>query len=366
MPNNVMSLPNRGDTTRGDNKKKTTGGVDASMITRMKREQAIVSDQRTEPDRFPYSTRFSAVARSGSDLLFTIPALADDPYVVGENITISGNTGVVTTSTAATASTTTAANIVVTLSSASANGVLTVASTTQNAALKVGQRLQVATTPGTFGLTSTSVVVYIKQVSGSNITVTTDEAGNTLLATGSGGTTGATLNVTGGGSIITMTYGGGVTTTNPVFLFGDSINITGHSNATTGIAIPSSATETLLTTRETVLSSNATQVVFQTTATFTAGTLTASTTAVTITPSSSRYNGTFRITAVTPSSVTATATINGLFTAPSRTTGTISGLRPIGQVYLPIVDKPMTRGFTDGPVMPFFRRSASLGFFRAL
>ena len=43
-----MSLPNRGDTTLGNNKKKTTGGVDASMITRMKREQVIVSNQRSE------------------------------------------------------------------------------------------------------------------------------------------------------------------------------------------------------------------------------------------------------------------------------------------------------------------------------
>lgn len=374
MPN-VMSLPNRGDPTLGNNKKKSGGGVDASMITRMKREQAIVSDQRTEPGRYNVSVSITDVAGNGADasgpLTFTFTSPGYVPFVPGEQVAVTGNAGVVTTTTSATASATTAANIVVTLSAAAANGVLTVLSTTSNATLKVGQRLQVASTTGTFGLTDTSVVVYIKAVSGSNITVTTDEAGNTLLGTGAGGATAATLNVTGGGSIITMTYGGGVTTTAPVFLSGDSIAITGHSNtASTGVAIPSSGTETLLTTKNTVLSSTATQVVYQTTATFTAGTLTASNAAVTITPASSRYNGNFNITACTSTTVTMALpagngpSILGIFT--SGRTGTMTGNRPIGQVFEAIVDKPMTRGFTDGPVMPFFRRSASLGFYRVL
>lgn len=343
MPNSVMSLPNRGDPTRGENKKKTTGGIDASMITRMKREQAIVSELRTEDRRYGLSTPISGVAASSTDLVFTIPTLPANPYVVGENITISGNTGSITTNTTGssvvnTARTATIASIVtttdqVTLTAAFASPVVISLGTvmTSNAVGGIAA--------GSYIVTSvTSQTVFTL----SNYNMTDSSVTTWTPSSASGG---ATLTI----NIVTHTLVSG--TTAPVFLAGDSVVVAGFA-ANTGYNGTFN-----------VLANTGTTIQYQ--ALGTSGS-TVNGTGVTITPVSSRYNGTFKVNEVTPSSVTVTATIYGLFTAPSRTTGTISGFRPIGQVFLPLVDKPMTRGFTDGPVMPFFRRSASLGFFRSL
>jgi len=350
MPN-VMSLPNRGDQTLGNNKKKSGGGVDASMITRMKREQAIVSDQRTEPRRFGASVGITDI--TGGDgtgpLVYTFDTPGYIPFVPGEQVGVSGNTASIVTGSSPTTASATISTAKIT--NVFTGGVVTFTLPTTGV-LKVGQTITLGGSVFGGSQLNSSTTYTISALNGTTATLT--DGVNAITTTE---TTIAspyiTVLVTGGGSLTTLTY---TSTSAPVFVVGDLINVSNHTT-------PAHNGNSLLVTAV-----GNTSVQYQTNVTTSTNTSTA---AVTITPVSSRYNGNFTITACTSINVTMALpagrgpSILGAFT-DGRNTGTIVGNRPIGQVFEAIVDKPMTRGFTDGPVMPFFRRSASLGFYRVL
>ena len=350
MPN-VMSLPNRGDQTLGNNKKKSGGGVDASMITRMKREQAIISDQRTEPRRFGASVGITDITGGNGTgpLVYTFDSPGYVPFVPGEQVGVTGNTASIVTGTnpgtaSATISTAKITNVF-------AGGVVTFTLPTTGV-LKVGQTITLGGSVFGSSQLDGSTTYTISALNGTSATLTN---GGTPITT-----TPATIAspfisvvVTAGGSLTTLTY---TSTSAPLFVVGDLINVSNHTtDAHNGNSLLVTAVGNTSVQYQTNI----------TTSTNTTGN------AVTIAPVSSRYNGNFTITACTSTSVTMALpagggpSILGAFTT-DRNTGTIVGNRPIGQVFEPIVDKPMTRGFTDGPVMPFFRRSASLGFYRVL
>lgn len=345
-----MSLPNLGDPNLGNNKKKSGGGVDSSMITRMKREQAIISDQRTEPRRFGASVAITGISGGGAAaLVYSFASPGYIPFVPGEQVGVTGNTATLVIDSPVT----TIANIPGTRIISCGLGGAVILGLPTAGTLRNGQtitftgsvgssNLVAGTTYVISALSGTSAVLTL--VGGASITTTaTDFSSAPLVVT-----------VTGGGTFTTFTYAS--TGSAPVFLPGDRINVNGHT-------ITTHNGNSLL-----VIACTDTTLQYQT---FGTATVTTSNQIVTITPVSSRYNGNFAITECTATSVTMALpegqgpSILGIFTN-GRNTGTIRGNRPIGQVFEPIVDKPMTRGFTDGPVMPFFRRSASLGFYRVL
>ena len=357
MPNNVMSLPNLGDIGRGDNKKKTIGGVDASMITRMKRDQAIVSELRTEPTvRTGVSFPITSGPTGGSGtLVYSFPAQQSAPFVVGERLTVSGNTGFVTA--AANVATSTTAISTATITAVSATGVATFVLPTVGV-LVVGQRLTITGTVGSSGVLTTASAYSIGSIDGNSVSLLLVSTG--LAPSITGGTfSGSPLTtvITEGGSLITLTY---ASTGNKVFEVGDRINVAGHSVNSGGL--PSAGSTGLNGTSLLVTACTGTSVQYQTTVTF--STITASATDVTIRPVSSRNNGDFTVTACGTSTVTVTS-IYGLF-GSGVTSGSISGNLPLGSSYQQIRDGMKTRGFTDGPIMPFYARGGSLGFYRVV
>lgn len=351
MPNNVMSLPNLGDTGRGNNKKKTIGGVDASMITRMKREQAIVSELRTEPTvrtgvSFPITS--GPTGGSGS-LVYSFPAQQSAPFVVGERLTVSGNTGFVSV----TGPTTTLASITATITAVTntTGGVTLTLPTT--GVLVNGQKITF--TGGVGGSSIVAGTTYtISQLSGTSATLQSNTG--TALTTVATGSLTLAVTVTEGGSLATLAY---TSTGNKVFEVGDRINVAGHTTATGGL--PSAGSTGYNGNSLLVTACDGTTVQYQTNVTLAA---TTSSAAVTITPVSSRNNGDFTVTACGTSTVTVTS-IYGLF-GSGVTSGTISGNLPFGSSYQQIRDGMKTRGFTDGPIMPFYARGGSLGFYRVV
>jgi hypothetical protein len=359
-----MSLPNLGDTGRGNNKKKTIGGVDASMITRMKREQAIVSELRTEPTvRTGVSFAITAGPSSGAtnNLTYTFPLQTSPPFVVGEGVTVSGNTGALavaslasatdTISYVASTATVSAATTITTLNGV-VNAVITISAAFSNSAvIAVGSVVTVtAGTLGYFGLAN-GTHYYINAIDATGLILTaqpyTMATGARTAFTLGGAVTGtATLSV----NIVTHTFG---TNSPNLFAVGDSVTVSGiGADNASGL----NGTFRLTTVNGTTgaLSYQALGVVG-----------TGVGTAAVFTPLSSRYNGTFGIIACTANTVTVTTSYYGIFNT-NLTTGTISGTLPFGSVYQQIRDGMKTRGFTDGPIMPFYARGGSLGFYRVL
>lgn len=347
MPN-VMSLPNLGDPNLGNNKKKSGGGVDSSMITRMKREQAIISEQRTEPRRFGASVAITDISGGGAAaLVYSFASPGYIPFVRGEQVGVTGNTASIVVS----SPTTSIASITCTITSCGSGGAVTFVLPTIGT-LRNGLRISLT---GTFGGSGLSATQYtISALSGTSAILTTNAGAAIITNATDFSAAPLTATVVGFACLTTLTYAS--TGSAPVFVVGDLINVSNHTTtAHNGNSLQ-------------VTACNDTSVQYQINS-FTS--TTTSSNVVTITPVSSRYNGNFAITECTATSVTMALpegqgpSILGIFTN-GRNTGTIGGNRPIGQVFQPIVDKPMTRGFTDGPVMPFFRPSASLGFYRVL
>ena len=354
MPNNVMSLPNLGDIGRGDNKKKTIGGVDASMITRMKRDQAIVSELRTEPTvRTGVSFPITSGPTGGSGtLVYSFPAQQSAPFVVGERLTVSGNTGFVTAAASVSTSIAAIPGAKITAVTNTTGGVTLTLPTT--GVLVNGQKITFTGTVGASNIVA-GTTYTISALSGTSATLLSSTG--TAITTVVTGSLDLTVTVTEGGSLATLTY---ATTGNKVFEVGDRINVAGHDVNSGGL--PNAGSTGLNGTSLLVTACAGTSVQYQTTVTF--STITASATDVTIRPVSSRNNGDFTVTACGTSTVTVTS-IYGLF-GSGVTSGSISGNLPLGSSYQQIRDGMKTRGFTDGPIMPFYARGGSLGFYRVV
>ena len=340
-----MSLPNRGDPANLPKNKKSGGGVDASMITRMKREQAIVSELRTEPTvRTGVSFAISDVTADGTNpLIYTFPAQQSPPFVVGENVTVSGNSAfnIVSSTAAKYGSTQT-----VTSSSIATGGVVSYTAGVGTPTIAVGTVFKV--TVAGVGLILNDYY-YVTAVGSGTMTIVKFTPGNTSSGGAIEGTVpGASTTGTATFSvdIMTQTYG---TTTASLFSVGDTVTITG--SATTG------ANGTFV-----LLDATATSIRYQ--GLGVPGTYSAAA-STTFRPATPGYNGIFKITACTNSTVTLTTTILASF-SDGRASGTISGNLPFGSVYSQIRDGMKTRGFTDGPIMPFYARGGSLGFYRVI
>jgi len=363
MPN-IMSLPNRGDPANLPKNKKSGGGVDASMITRMKREQAIVSELRTEPTvRTGVSFPITAGPSSGAtnSLTYTFGTQSSPPFVVGEAVTVSGNTGALAVASLATATdtigyvastaTVSAATTTITLNGV-VNAVINIAAAFSNSAvIAVGSVVTVTGGAGNyFGLVN-GTHYYINAIDPTGLILTAQPytmatGARTAFTLVTPATGSATLSV----NIVTHTFG---TNSPNLFAVGDSVTVSGiGADNTSGL----NGTFRLTTVDATTgaLSYQALGVVGS-----------GSGAAAVFTPLSSRYNGTFAIIACTANTVTVTTSYYGIFNT-NLTTGTISGNLPFGSVYSQIRDGMKTRGFTDGPIMPFYARGGSLGFYRVI
>ena len=367
-----MSLPNLGDISRGDNKKKSVGGVDASMITRMKRDQAIVSELRTEPNvRTGVSFSITGVTADGTNpLTYTFPAQQSAPFVVGENVNISGNSGFVTLGSATAAATLSALTFTIgTISSPAGSGTVVFTAPAAGAGvIQSGMKFTVGANANGF-TTSTTYLIKTYNSTTNAALIVLDSDGTTVVPTTSPGSVTITCTITFGGMKAVMPYAGSVDTLASVFAVNDLVNVS--HNGTIAAAAPGGQT-TLGANSCIVLVISNTSITFQLPyTTSTTGSVAASTTAPTVTPVSSRYNGTFKIATSTLTSVTLATAENGgpavlgSFTT-NRGSGTISGNLPFGSVYSQIRDGMMTRGFTDGPIMPFYARGGALGFYRVL
>lgn len=369
MPN-VMSLPNRGDTNRGDNKKKSIGAVDASMITRMKRDQAIVSGVRTEPNartNVNFTTGVPTTTGTANQLSYSFPLQTSVPFVNGEFVTISANGSVHTT--AADPATTTQ-NIAATVTAITATGLTTLTLPTTGT-LRNNQIIKFITSAPTGLNTTDSYVISQLTITGATtgtvvLLSSTGAALSGITPIASGGT--GIIRVSGGGSIVVITYGTGSSITDPIFAAGDTFRISGHSYTATGVAEYGGTNEAKLDdSTYTVISSNSTTLTAQSATTFDyAGSATAAAHnstgggTVIIRPTNLRYNGTFLIVSCSTSSVVLSTPYYGLL--KTLTGGIVSGNLPPGTSFTQIRDGMMTRGFTDGPVMPFNARGVGLSF----
>ena len=352
-----MSLLNRADTGKP---KKSVGGVDSSMITRMKREQAIVSSVRVEPDA---RTRVSFAITSGPSsgaanrLTYTFPAQSTPPFVVGEVVNVSENTASVSGTVVPSIPTSTAGVTAsaVTLATGAAPTYVTLSSLTMpttSVPITVGTVLSITGTPFGGLVVGAYIVTQIYDAVNRYVVLSSYTIGTGISATqwtpsAATGTMNAKVNR------VTLTFTA-ATTTQTMFAAGDSITVGGNIVGTTGYV----GTFTVL----------ATPAPSPTTVSFIALGATGDTTSAnagTITPVPSRYNGTFTITACTNNTVTVSTDYYGTFNT-GLTTGNVIGNLPLGTSFTQIRDGMKTRGFTDGPIMPFYARGGSLGFYRVL
>jgi hypothetical protein len=238
------------------------------------------------------------------------------------------------------------ATATVTSSSIAAGGVVTYSAGSGTPTIAIGTVFKV--TSAGVGLTVNDYY-YVTAVGSGTMTIVKftpadNSSGGAIEGTvpGASSTGTATFSV----DTITQTYS---TTTSSLFSVGDRVTVTGSTTV--------GANGTFV-----ILNAGATSIRYQGLGTPASYGAAASTT---FRPAKSGYNGIFNITACTNSTVTLTTTILANF-SDGRGTGTISGNLPFGSSYQQIRDGMKTRGFTDGPIMPFYARGGSLGFYRVV
>ena len=328
------------------NGKQKGPGTDASMITAMRRNRAVLNGLQSE--KFADAVSFAVSATSGDATTMTYTYASNmnvAPFNPGDIVTVSGHSPSISIGA-------NVANSLAVTTVVSTSGTVTVGAATNAAAqitlanaatgLLQGMVIKFTGTGLPSGVTTTDFYVVTFLTSATNFTVlrlagATDYTGAGGTSTGittAGGTFTGTVTTTA--TIAQLNY---TTTTSNAFTVGDRITISGHSVITSG-------TYTVLAIGTTFVRVQVASAISGTT----------STTAVTIAPISSAFNGTFSLLTCTPT----TFTIAGPGVLSS--TATVSGITKIRTK--PIVDSMNSRGYLVSGVLPVLTaRGMNLAFF---
>jgi len=323
------------------NGKQKGPGTDASMITAMKRNRAVLNGLTSEKfARDPFQLAVTSTSGNGTTMTYNFAAQNDIPFAENDGIVVTGSAPTLagTSSTIATVSGTMSAVTAVT------NGSPQVTAPTTG--LTVGMVMQVSANYG--GLLAAKFYVVNTIVTANSVFTVLEYTGATNFANGTGRSTVTTTGATGGSTTIstsatiaTLTFS---STGTVAFSSGDSVTVSGHSVST---ANGYNSTYNIIGTP------TITTIVYQTGVVVDG---TSSTT--TIRHNSSRYNGTFAVASCAADSLTVLGT--GVLTLTS--TATISGFRRVRTK--PIVDSINSRGYLVSGVLPVLTaRGMNLSFF---
>jgi hypothetical protein len=328
------------------NGKQKGPGTDASMITAMRRNRAVLNGLTSE--KFADGVSFAVSATTGDLTTMTYTYTSNTntaPFNPGDIVTVTGHSPSITVGTGAgTLSVTTIA---------SSSGNITVGAVTDgaptitlaNPATGLLQGMVITFTGtglATRGLSASDFYIVNTLASASSFTIlklagATNYSGSgteTVLTTTAGTVTGGTVTTTA--TIATITYGD---TTSNAFTVGDRITINNHS------VVPNGTYRVFAISGTTVRVQVASAI---------SGT--ATTTTATITPVSSAFNGTFSLLSCTTTSFT----IAGPGVLSS--TATVSGITKLRTK--PIVDSINSRGYLVSGVLPVLTaRGMNLSFF---
>jgi hypothetical protein len=338
------------------NGKQKGPGTDASMITAMKRNRAVLNGLTSEKfARDPFQLAVTSTSGDGTTMTYNFAAQNDIPFAVNDGITVTGSAPRLTATTPATTAATIQTTATNTDFTTGRRDIVTISSTTANATLRVGMLLTAGGSGTEFGglsnaayyrisevISSTQIRLVVSNSSGTGTTAfaATSEAAGTIVFN----VTTYTGN-TSGGSIVTFPY------TSPVsdkraFVVGDTITVASHSNP------KYNGTFTVLTS---TISGTSGSIKYQTTDVATSGSSSAN---VVITHVSPAYNGTFAVVSCAADSLT----VAGAAILTANSTATISGFRRSRTK--PIVDSINSRGYLVSGVLPVLTaRGMNLSFF---
>jgi len=334
------------------NGKQKGPGTDASMITAMRRNRAVLNGLTSEKfARDPFQLAVTSTSGDGTTMTYNFAAQNDIPFAVNDGIVVTGSAPRLTATTPAT----TAATIQTTATDTTINtDIVTISSTTANATLRVGMLLLRSSGAAFGGLTTTDYYRISEVISSTQIRlVVSNVNGGGTTAFNATSTAAGTIvfNVTtytgntSGGSIVTFPY------TSPVsdkraFVVGDTITVASHSDANYN------GTFTVLTS---TISGTSGSITYQTIQVATSGSSSAN---VVITHVSPAYNGTFAVVSCAADSLT----VAGAAILTANSTATISGFRRVRTK--PIVDSINSRGYLVSGVLPVLTaRGMNLSFF---
>jgi len=317
------------------NGKQKGPGTDASMITAMKRNRAVLNGLTSEKfARDPFQLAVTSTSGNGTTMTYNFAAQNDIPFDVNDAITVTGAGVSIAADESGSLS---VANVTATITATSSASTVTMAAVDPGI-LRAGMIIQAGSSGG--GITNNNYYL-ITNVNGTTVTIRNSNAAGTTLTdfTGTGGTSlTITMTVTTGGSLALLTF---PTTTTAVFAATNSITVSGHSVAGCNGTFAVVGTPT------------ATQVRYQTLSNVSG---TTSTSAVRIVNNSSPYSGTLQVLLCAANSLTITGTGQGVLTA------TISGFRRSRTK--PIVDSINSRGYLVSGVLPVLTaRGMNLSFF---
>ena len=335
------------------NGKQKGPGTDASMITAMRRNRAVLNGLTSEKfARDPFQLAVTSTSGTGTVMTYNFAAQSDIPFAVNDAIVVSGSAPRLTV----TAPATTAETIQTTATNTTEDSdTITITNTTANATLRVGMLLLRSSGAAFGGLTtsnyyrisevisSTQIRLVVSNVNGGGTTAfdaSTTESGGTLVFN----VTTYTGN-TSGGSIVTFPYTSLVADVR-AFVVGDTITVASHSDANYN------GTFTVLTS---TISGTTGSITYQTTQVATSGSSSAN---VILTHVSPAYNGTFAVVSCAADSLT----VSGPAILTANSTATISGFRRSRTK--PIVDSINSRGYLVSGVLPVLTaRGMNLSFF---
>ena len=325
------------------NGKQKGPGTDASMITAMRRNRAVLNGLTSEKfARDPFQLAVTSTSGDGATMTYNFAAQNDIPFAVNDAITVTGSAPTLAGASSAIATVSGTISAVTAVNNGSPQVTLTASAT----GLTVGMVMQVSADYG--GLLAAKFYVVNTIVTANSVFTVLEYTGATTFADGTGRST-VTTTATSGGSttistaatIATLTFS---TTGTVAFSSGDSVTVSGHDVTT---ANGYNSTYNIIGTP------TVTTIVYQT------GVAVAGTSSTTtIRHNSSRYNGTFAVVSCAADSLTVLGT--GVLTLTS--TATIRGFRRSRTK--PIVDSINSRGYLVSGVLPVLTaRGMNLSFF---